>query len=91
MPHSASKRSQPARDVPADVGVQSEQAIRGQTGRRFGPREQQSLLEAAYVAPEPEVAEYSGIAKLTILTVACIASWGAIIAAVMAARFVGGF
>ena len=90
MLNSASKRSQPASDAPADASVQPERAGRGQTGRRFGPREQQSLLEAAYVSPEPEVGEYSGIVKVAILVTGCVASWGAIIGAVMAARFLGG-
>jgi hypothetical protein len=91
MLNSASKRSQAARDVPADASVQPERVSRGQTGRRFGPREQQSLLEAAYVSPEPEVGEYSGIVKVAILATGCVASWGAIIGVVMFARFLGGF
>jgi hypothetical protein len=90
MLNSASKRSQPS-DAPVDVGVQPERVIRGQTGRRLGPREQQSLLEAAYVSPEPEVGEYSGAVKVAILATGCVVSWGAVVGLVMAARFLGGF
>jgi hypothetical protein len=90
MLNSASKRRQP-QDAPADVSGQPERVIRGQTGRRLGPREQQSLLEAAYVSPEAEVGEYSGVVKVAILATGCVVSWGAIIGLVMAARFVSGF
>lgn len=88
MLNPSSKRSQPAREAPAEASVQPDRVVGGQTGRRFGPRDQQSLLEAAYALPEPEVAEYSGIVKVAILATACVASWGAIF---MVARFVGGF
>lgn len=91
MLNSASKRRQPARDLPADASVMPEPAIRGQAGGRFGPRDQQSLLEAAYASPEPEVAEYSGVVKVAILATGCVVSWGAIFGVVMAARFVSGF
>ncbi len=88
MLNSASKRSQSTRDLPADVSVEPERSIRGQTGPGFSPREQQSLLEAAYALPEPEVGEYSGLVKVAILAVGCVASWGAVLLIV---RFLGGF
>ncbi len=90
MLNSASKRSRPARDVPAAVNVRPDRVVGGQTSQRFGPREQQSILEAAYALPEPEVAEYSGIVKVTILAMGCVAGWGAVFGVVMIVRFLGG-
>lgn len=91
MVNSVPNRSRPAHEAPAGVAVRTDRLIGGQTARRFGPREQHSLLEATYGLPEPEAAEYSGVVKVAILVVGSIAGWGVIIGLVMAARFLGGF
>ncbi len=86
MLNSASKKLQPQHEAPADSGRQRG-SVPGDPTRRFGPREQQSLLEMTYDAPEPVSGEYSGIAKVAILATGCAASWGLVLAVV---RFAGG-
>ena len=90
MLNSASKRSRPAQDAPADAHARPARAPAAAADQRFGPREQQSLLEAAYGLPEPAVGEYSGAVKATILIMGCVAGWGVVFGLVMAVRFVGG-
>jgi hypothetical protein len=91
MLNASSKRSRPARDVPAGVTARTDRVMGGQTAQRFGAREQQSFLEAAYALPEPEVAEYSGVVKVAILAMGCVAGWGVVLTVVMIVRFLGGF
>jgi hypothetical protein len=85
MLNSAPRKSRP--DAPSDDAARPGLIESRQPSRPFGPREQQSALEAAYATPEPAVFQYSGAVKLVILATGCLGSWAAVLAVV---RFAGG-